>query len=489
MPCPLILAVDQGTSATKCALVDRTGAIVARGRADLAEHRPQPGWVEQDAAEIWASVRRAVADCLDGRDAGQVAAVGLSNQRESLLLWDRRSGEALSPVISWQDQRTVGICDRLRSAETERLVRERSGLPLDPMFSAAKATWLLDAYDADRVRARAGEVRLGTVDSWLLSRLSDDHVIEVGNASRTQLLDVRRAAWDEDLLRLFDVPAAMLPRVTPSTGPFPAVRGLAPLPDGVPLLAVMGDSHAALFAHGAAPGLVKATYGTGSSVMGLVADPDRLAPGLCLTIAWQIDRPVLAAEGNIRSTGSALAWLARLLDVPVDALADLGARSESGGVVLVPGFNGLGAPWWDRRAVGLLTDLSLGTGRAEMARAGLESIVQQVADVVEAIREGADVVELRVDGGPSGSDALMQMQANLLGLPVARSRDAELSALGVAHLAGVGAGTWSTDELAGLPRPCDRFEPAGDPAHRGDARRRWRSALARAAGQGAGDGR
>ena len=460
--------------------------VVARGRAGLGEHRPRPGWVEQDATEIWASVRRAVADCLDGRDAGQVAAVGLSSQRESLVLWDRRSGEALSPVVSWQDQRTGGICDRLRSAEAERLVQERSGLPLDPMFSAAKATWLLDAHDADRARARAGEVCLGTVDSWLLSRLSGDHVIEAGNASRTQLLDVRQAVWDDDLLRLFGVPAPALPRVTPSIGPFPAVRGLAPLADGIPLLAIMGDSHAALFAHGAfAPGRVKATYGTGSSVMGLVADPDRLAPGLCLTIAWQIDRPVLAAEGNIRSTGSALAWLARLLDMSVDALADLGARSESDGVVLVPGFNGLGAPWWDRRAVGLLTDLSLGTGRAELARAGLEAIVQQVADVVEAIGAGAgDVQELRVDGGPSGSDALMRMQADLLGLPVARSRDAELSALGVAHLAGVGASIWSWDELIGLPRPCDRFDPAHDPAWRGDARRRWRSALARAAGQG-----
>ena len=290
------------------------------------------------------------------------------------------------------------------------------------------------------------------------------------------------------MLDLFAVPAGALPRVLPSNGPFPAVRGLAPLADGTPVLAVMGDSHAALFAHGAfEPGLVKATYGTGSSVMGLTADPGRLAPGLCLTIAWQLDRVAFAAEGNVRSAGSALVWMATLLDMSVEALVDLGIRSESRGVVLVPGFGGLGAPWWDRRAVGLLSDLSLGTGRAELARAGLEAIVQQVADVVEAIRTGASVRELRADGGPSGNDTLMQMQADLLGLPVARARDAELSALGVAHMAGLGAGIWSWDELERLARPCDRFDPAnGATRPREAARRHWRGAVARAMGRAVG---
>ncbi len=484
MAVPLILAVDQGTSATKCALVDRTGAIVARGRAKLGEQHPRPGWVEQDASEIWDSVRRAVADSLDGQDPRRVAAVGLSTQRELLVLWDRRTGEPLSPVISWQDQRTAAVCDALRSDATERLARERSGLPLDPMFSAAKAAWLLDTYDADRQRARAGEICLGTVDSWLLGRLSGEHLIEAGNASRTQLLGVRRAAWDEELLDLFGVPVAALPRVLPSNGPFPATRGLAPLADGTPVLAVMGDSHAALFAHGAfEPGLVKATYGTGSSVMGLAADPDQLAPGLCLTIAWQLDQIAFAAEGNIRSAGSALVWMAALLDMEVGTLVDLGVRSESCGVVLVPGFGGLGAPWWDRGAVGLLSHLTLGTGRAELARAGLEAIVQQVADVVEAIKASTGVQELRADGGPSGNDALMRMQADLLGFPVARARDAELSALGAAHMAGLGAGIWSWNELRGLPRPCDRFEPAADPEPRREARRHWRNAVARAMGR------
>ena len=485
MTSPLILAVDQGTSATKCALVDRTGAIIARGRAPLGEKHPKPGWVEQDPVEIWESVRRAVADCLDGQDPSRVAALGFSTQRESLALWDRRTGEPLTPLISWQDQRTTAICDALRSDDTERLVRERSGLPLDPMFSAAKARWLLDAYDPDR--ARSGDICLGTVDSWLLSRLSRDvgreHLTEAGNASRTQLLDVRRAAWDEALLELFRVPEAALPRVVASTGPFPASRGLAPLPDGVPVLAVMGDSHAALFAHGAAfePGRVKATYGTGSSVMGLAGDVSRLSPGVCLTIAWQMAaKPALAAEGNIRSAGASLVWMAALLDMTVEALVELGIRSESRGVVLVPGFGGLGAPWWDRRAVGLLSDLTLGAGRAQFARAGLESILHQVADVVEAVGASVPVQELRADGGSSGNDALMRTQADLLGVPVARARDAELSALGVAHMAGLGAGIWSWDELQRMERHCDRFEPVAGPERRDTVRRHWRSAVARA---------
>lgn len=482
MPGPLILAIDQGTSATKCVLVDAFGAIVGRGAAGLGEAHPQPGWVEQDASEIWTSVQRAVAQCLDGQDAGRVAAVGLSTQRESVVMWDRRTGAPLAPLLSWQDARTAGLCDEMRSRGAEATVRRRSGLPLDPMFSAAKARWLLDAHDPGRARARAGEVCIGTVDAWLLSRFDAEPLIEAGNASRTQLLGVAEAAWDDELLALFDVPRAALPRVVPSNGPFPPVRGLAPLPDGVPVLAVMGDSHAALFAHGArAPGQVKATYGTGSSVMGLLAQPGDLNPGLCLTIAWQLaDRPQFAAEGNIRSSGSALRWLAELFGQTPEALSELGARSASRGVALVPGFTGLGAPWWDRNAVGLIAGLRLDTGLADLSRAALDAIVQQVADVVDAMRRSADVAELFTDGGPSRSDALMRMQADALGLPVSRARDTELSALGVAHLAGLGAGIWSADTLAGLARPRDRFEPAIDAGTRESARKHWAAAVARA---------
>lgn len=478
---PLILAIDQGTSATKCALVDSGGQIVAHGAAPLSERHPQPGWVEQDASEIWESVQVAVRHCLDGQNVRAVVAVGLSTQRESVVLWDAATGAPLAPVLSWQDQRTAALCDAIRSCDSEILVRSRSGLPLDPMFSAAKARWLLDAYDPDRVRARAGNIRLGTIDSWLLSHFSSDHLTEIGNASRTQLLNVANGAWDEDLLGLFCIPRAALPRVVASTGPFPPTRHLAPLPDGVPVLSVMGDSHAALFGHGArAPGQVKATYGTGSSVMGLLARPGDLDPGLCLTIAWQMSEPSFAAEGNIRSSGSALRWLADLFGRSPGELIDLGARS-SGDVTLVPGFTGLGAPWWDREAVGLITNLRLDTSLADLAHAALDAIVQQVADVVEAMRRSAaGVAELITDGGPSRSDTLMQMQADLLGCRVSRARDAELSALGVAHMAGLGAGVWSAISLAEMTRPRDSFDASIDEATRQAARVRWHGAVARA---------
>lgn len=483
---PLILAIDQGTSSTKCLLVDPRSAVVARGSAPLGERHPRPGWVEQDALEIWASVQAAVAACLDGQDPRRVAAIGFSTQRESLVMWDRKTGEPVAPLISWQDQRTGMVCDALRTPESERLARERSGLPLDPMFSAAKASWLLDEHDPDRARARCGELCLGTVDSWLMSRLGGEHVIEAGNASRTQLLDVRRCVWDDDLLDLFNVPEAALPKVVSSTGPFPTARGLAPLPDGVPIHAVMGDSHAALFAHGAfAPGQIKATYGTGSSVMGLAGDAANLDSGVCLTIAWAIDRPALAAEGNIRSAGATLRWVADVLGTSVAELAELAAASTSDGVCLVPGFNGLGAPWWDGEAVGLLAGFTLGTTRGAIARAALESIPHQVADVLERIdRSVGQVRELFADGGSTENRTLMQLQADLAGRTVLRSRTAELSALGCAHLAGLGAGIWDWPALEALPRERDRVECRMGADERAAARQHWRRAVGRASGAG-----
>jgi len=482
---PLILSIDQGTSSTKCLLVDGGGDVIARGSAPLAERHPRPGWVEQDALEIVNSVRQAVRACLDGQDPRSVAAVGLSSQRESLVAWDARSGQPLAPVISWQDQRTAEDDGALRSPENERLIAERSGLPLDPMFSAAKARWLLDAIDPTRAKARAGALRLGTIDSWLLSRFGGAHIVEAGNASRTQLLDVRRAAWDDELLALFGVPREALPQIVSSTGPFPDATGLPPLPDGVPILGVLGDSHAALFAHGAfTPGAVKVTLGTGASVMGLIEAPETLAHGLCLTIGWSIERPAFAAEGNIRAAGATLRWMAEVLGVTTEALAELAAGATSDGVSVVPGFNGLGAPWWDRRAVGLVTGCTLATGRGTLARAALESIPHQVCDVVEAIdRSIGRVREVYADGGPTRNPVLMQILADWLGRPVLASRTSELSALGAAHLAGLAAGMWSMTELSALPRERIRFTPGADEAERRRIREGWRCAVARALGE------
>ena len=479
MTLPLILSIDQGTSATKALLVDGAGAVVAQGASPLGERHPAPGWVEQDALEIWASVQAAVVDCLAGQDPARVVGIGISNQRESLVMWDRRSGDPVSPVISWQDQRTAAACDDYQSPDILDLVRRRSGLPLDPMFSAMKAKWLLDSVDPSRIGAKSGKLCLGTVDSWLLSRFGGDHLIEAGNASRTQLLNVHRADWDDDLLDLFQVPRTALPTVSRSDGPFPGARDLSPLPDGVPVLAILGDSHAALFAHGAfGPGPVKATYGTGSSVMGLTDRPESLDPGLCLTIGWMLDRPAHAAEGNIRSAGATLRWMAAILDVSTDALAEMADTASADGVALVPGFSGLGAPWWDRTATGMLAGLTLGSDRPALARAALESIPHQVADVVEAVdRSVGRVTVLHADGGPTRNRTLMQLQADLIGRPVARSLTAELSAMGAAHLAGLGAGIWDWQALRNLPREAETVAPslAGDV--RDSERQHWQAAV------------
>ena len=267
---PLILAIDQGTGSTKCLLVDSTGEVVRRSQIPISQATPNPGWVEQDAEEIWKSIQQAIAAALTDDLVGNVVSVGFSTQREACVIWDRKTGEPVTPLLSWQDQRTAGLCEELSDAGHAPLIREKSGLPLDPMFSAVKAKWLLDQIDPDRVKAKNGDLCIGTVDAFVLSRMGGEPIIEAGNASRTQLVDVEKAAFDADLLDIFDIPAAALPRIVPSVGPLPATRDLEPLPNGTPVGAVLGDSHAALFAHGALePGPIKVTHGTGSSVMGL----------------------------------------------------------------------------------------------------------------------------------------------------------------------------------------------------------------------------
>jgi glycerol kinase len=394
-----------------------------------------------------------------------------------MVLWERASGEAITPVISWQDRRTADRCRALVEQGHGDLVRDTSGLPLDPMFSATKGAWLLDHADPDRVRARRDELCLGTVDSWLLSRFGGDHVVEVGNASRTQLLDVRGCQWDQRLLDLFGIPDSVLPRVVPSIGPFPAARGLAPLPDGVPVAAVLGDSHAALFAHaGWRAGRVKATYGTGSSVMGRVPG-GQVGAGLCLTVAWDDGEVAHAVEGNIRASGATLAWLSGITGRTPAELTALATGVSSDGVHLVPAFNGLGAPWWDTGARAALTGMSLATGLPQLARAALESVAFQVEDVVTAV---GPVDVLLADGGASESDALMQLQADLSGRTVCRSRVSDLSALGAAHLAGAAIGLWSREQLDAFDRPCDEFTPRTTPDERAAARTAWHDAVAQA---------
>jgi len=468
-----VLAIDQGTQSSKAHIVGRGHLVRGRAAAPLERTFPQVGWVEQDAEAIWASVV-AAADGVTGR----VDGIGLSTQRETVVAWDARTGRPLGPALSWQDQRAVAICERLSNLAD--VVAARTGLLLDPMFSAAKIAWLLDAYDPDRSGARTGKVKVGTIDSWLLWRLTGQHLTEAGNASRTSLLDIATVAWDPELCDGFDVPIECLPEVVSSMPLVPTTMALGPAPARTPVAAVLGDSHAALFANaGWLPGSVKASYGTGSSIMA-VSDAD-VADGLCRTIAWDGPSGVTRAlEGNIRSSGATLTWLCALLGVSAPQLSDLAAHGTPT-VHLVPAFGGLGAPYWDAQAVGVLDGLDLGTGRADLARAALESVAFQVSDVLSAVSAaGTPATTVLADGGATASDLLMQWQADIAQARVVVSDEPELSALGCADLAGVALGGWTVADLEALDRPRHEFTPATSSAESLTARDGWALAVARA---------
>lgn len=480
---PLVLAVDQGTGSTKALLLDPAGRTVASAAVPIALSSPAPGHVEQSAEEIWESFRGAVAACLRGVDDRRVVALGISNQRESVLLWERATGRPVAPLVSWQDQRSAAERARLEAAGYADEVRARSGLPLDPMFSALKAKWLLDTYDPDRRRSRSGELCLGTVDSWLLSRLGNGmHVVEVGNASRTQLLNVRDRCWDDALLEVFEIPRQALPEIRSTAQVFCRTKGDPALPEGVPVAGVLGDSHAALFAQqGWLPGRVKATFGSGSSVMAIAPSAAEVPDSLGLSLAWDAEGPAWALDGTNRSAGSTLVWLAELLGSTPAELAREAAGVASDGVHLVPAFNGLAAPWWDDSAAGLLCGLRGSTGRAQIARAGVESIAHQVEDVLVAFEgAGVDAGTLLADGGPAGNPVLMQFQADIGGRRVERATEQNLSAVGAGHLAGVTVGLWSRSDLESLDRQVDRYEPRWAAAERDACRTGWLTAVARA---------
>jgi len=468
-----VLAIDQGTQSTKALIVGRDHRVTARAAAALDRTFPQTGWVEQDAEAIWNSVLVAAQGV-----SGQVDGISLSTQRETVVAWDASSGRPLGPALSWQDQRAVAICERL--ADLADIVEARTGLLLDPMFSAAKIAWLLDAYDPDRSGARSGRVKVGTIDSWLLWRLTGRHLTEAGNASRTSLLDISTVAWDPQLCDGFGVPVECLPEVVSSMPLVPTTIALGPAAAGTPIAAVLGDSHAALFANaGWRPGSVKASYGTGSSIMA-VSDAD-VAEGLCRTIAWDGPAGVTRAlEGNIRSSGATLTWLCDLLGVSAPELSELAAHGTPM-VHLVPAFGGLGAPYWDAQAVGVVDGLDMGTGRADLARAALESVAFQVSDVLSAVSAaGTPATTVLADGGATASDLLMQWQADIAQARVVVSDEPELSALGCADLAGVALGGWAVADLEALERPRHEFTPATSSAESLTARDGWALAVARA---------
>ncbi len=483
----LILAIDQGTTNTKAILVDADGAVVGLASRPMDIEYPQPGWVQQDAAAIWRAVRECMDEVLVSAGSPALAGIGISNQRESGVAWDAGSSAPLGPAVTWQCRRSAELCDWLRGAGRAAEIQKRTGLPLDPGFTAGKWRWLLDEAPDGAARAAAGEVLLGTVDSWVLWNLTGGaiHATDASNASRTQLMDLASVAWDPWLAEAFGVPLAALPEIRPSSGRFGTTVALGALPAGVPIGSLVGDSHAALFGHaGFEPGSIKATYGTGSSLMMPTPTRPTSSAGLAATVAWGLERTVYALEGNINVTGAAVQWLADFVGLsgPADVAELAGRTPSSDGVYLVPAFVGLGAPHWDDQARGLISGLTRGSRLAQLARAAVDSIAYQVRDVFDAM-QASSAGSLRVllaDGGVTRNEQLMQFQADILGVPVQRNNTAELSAMGAAYLAGLATGVWaSTADIAALPRSVDRFEPTMAAALRDQLHDGWRAAVAR----------
>jgi len=485
-----VLALDQGTTSSRSILFDHDGAIVAVAQREFTQHFPRSGWVEHDAEEIWATQVATVAEVLARAHAKltDLAAIGITNQRETTVLWDRASGRPVAPAIVWQDRRTADTCARLKAEGHEPEVARRTGLLLDPYFSGTKLAWLLDSDPSLRARAERGELAFGTIDSWLAWKLSEgaQHLTDATNASRTLLLNIATGEWDDHVLELLRVPRAVLPRVVPSS----LARGEAFAVLGghqVPLGGIAGDQQAALFGQACfSPGMAKNTYGTGCFVlMNTGREPQASANRLLTTVAWQLDELHYALEGSVFVGGAVVQWLRDglgFIEKSSDVEALAATVPDAGGVYLVPAFTGLGSPHWDAYARGTMVGLSRGTTRAHIARAALEAIAFQSTEVLMAMQRdaGQPLVELRVDGGATANDLLMQFQADLLGVPVIRPKVIETTALGAAYLAGLAVGFWeSLDEVAANWQMDRRFEPVMPREDAAARLRQWERAVAR----------
>ncbi len=490
-----ILSLDQGTTSSRAVVFDHSGQPVATAQREFAQYFPRPGWVEHDAREIWQTQLAVMQDVMAqaGIGAAQLRAMGITNQRETTVLWDRRTGEPVAPAIVWQDRRTAAYCETLRAAGHAVAIARKTGLVLDAYFSGTKLAWLLDHVPGVRARAERGELAFGTVDSWLVWQLTGGrvHATDASNASRTLLFNLKTGGWDNDLLALLNIPASVLPQVLPSCG---IVAETEPylLGQAVPIAGWAGDQQAALFGQACfEPGMAKNTYGTGCFMLMNTGDrPVASRHQLLSTVAWRgpvnAARPMAyALEGSVFMAGATVQWLRDGLQIiqsapEVEALA--ASVPDTGDVFLVPAFAGLGTPDWDGQARGTLVGMTRGTQRAHIARAALEAIALQTADVFSAMAadSGLALTELRVDGGASRNDLLMQIQANVLGVSVVRSRVTETTALGAAYLAGLATGYWAdAQEISTQWQEDRRFEPEWGNERRQQMTQRWREAVAR----------
>jgi glycerol kinase len=491
-----LLAIDQGTTGTTALVMSTDGATLGRVTREFPQHFPQPGWVEHDAREIWASVEVAVADALAAANVSgtDIAAIGITNQRETTLLWERDTGQPVHKAIVWQDRRTSPLCERLKSQGHEPRVREVTGLVLDPYFSGTKLAWLFEHVPGARQRAERGELAFGTVDSYLVYRLAGGgeaapHVTDATNASRTLFMDLESLSWSDAMCSLLDVPRQVLPRIVPSAGVVATTRGVPGLPDGIPISGLAGDQHAALFGQGClAAGDAKCTYGTGAFLLVNVGPrPVASRFGLLSTLGIQAGGEVMyALEGSVFIAGAAVQWLRDGLGIigsakEVESLAR--SVPDSGGSQFVPALSGLGAPHWDAGARGLICGITRGTTRAHLARATLDAIAYSVNDVVAAMREdlAKPIERLRVDGGAVENDLLLELQAGISDLTVERPLDLESTARGAAMLAGLGAGIYANAHDAAKIVKLDRAFPATMRAEERAARlSAWRDAVGRA---------
>jgi len=491
---PHVLALDQGTTSSRAILFDDQGQPVAIEQQEYKQHYPQPGWVEHDPEEIWSSQLAVAEQVLKTTrvQPADIAALGITNQRETVVLWDRSTGEPVHRAIVWQDRRTSQVCDQLRSDGKEPQITKKTGLLLDPYFSATKIAWLLDNVPGARKAAEEGKLAFGTVDSWLIYRLTGGalHITDATNASRTLLMDIHRGDWDDELLEWFHVPRAILPEIRPSSEIYAEIDGSLPLA-GISVAGIAGDQQAALFGQTCfEKGMAKNTYGTGCFMLANTAQEAPISEHkLLTTVAWRIgDQTSYALEGSVFIGGAVVGWLRDGLGIiknsaDVEPLAN--EVPDSGGVYLVPAFSGLGAPHWDPYARGAIVGMTQGTSAAHIARAALESIVLQVADLVEAVHSdsGVELPELRVDGGASVNNTLMQLQADVLQKPVVRPKVTETTALGAAYLAGLASGVWkSHDSIASQWQADQHFEPQISADSAAKWREHWQRAVERSAG-------